>query len=134
MPSSLEFSMVSFAGNERVVHKLFQGRLGNTVFTLESYLISWKSLILLEKMTELDKIAAMPPYLCVIWQHIFKVFREIKQNFVWFKTKILSWCYRMVSIAICILLSFKNFEVWNNGVCVKSLKSYESDSLQLCEQ
>ena len=28
MPSSLEFSMVSFAGNERVVHKLFQGRLG----------------------------------------------------------------------------------------------------------
>lgn len=40
----------------------------------------------------------------------------------------------MVSIAICILLSFKNFEVWNNGECVKSLQSYESDSLQLCEQ
>ena len=74
-------------------------------------------------MTELDKIAAVPPYLCIIWQHILKVFRDIKQNFVWFKIKILSWCYRMVSIAICIFLTFKSFEVWNNGVCVKSLQS-----------
>ena len=43
--------------------------------------------MLLEKMTELDKIAAVPPYLCIIWQHILKVFRDIKQNVFHLKLK-----------------------------------------------